>query len=316
MEKLNVKTLIESVLSDMANNTTIDTYILKIQMIARLLKNKEFSLWINKELNGYGETDIIPTHRILQTRIVANLIIDNGVKAMSLSNHEMPLYTLEADKSKKMSTINVTYSIAALSKLISSSTDNEICYSITEYEKYLLNTIYDHSNVLSAHKPVMIADFEYIIHKFKSTLLDLFMELNDTLFNKEIDFDAMSNKKEIEKIVNQTINTGVYIAEKGNAQFSDSTIVGGSNNKVQINSQSKEKLSQIIDKIEDFAKDIEDDREDLAAEIAKIKMELDGQFQQPIFIKSALNAIKGIAIGVSANNITPLVNSALEILKQ
>lgn len=45
-------------------------------------------------------------------------------------------------------------------------------------------------------------------------------------------------------------------------------------------------------------------------------MELNNTIQKPQIIKSALNAIKGIAIGVGANQITPLVNEALDkILK-
>lgn len=142
------------------------------------------------------------------------------------------------------------------------------------------------------------------------------MEFNESLFNQEINFDVMNKKKEIASIVNKTINTGVYIEDKGTANICDSTIIGGNNNKIHINSPTKVKLMEIVEKVEKLAQDIEEDREDIVVEIVKIKMELDSQYQQPKVIKSAFNAIKGIAIGVAANRIPPLVDSALEILKQ
>ena len=59
--------------------------------------------------------------------------------------------------------------------------------------------------------------------------MDLFLELNEMVFNNEINFNVMEKKK-ISQIVNQTINTGVYISDNSNANIQNSNIIGGSQN--------------------------------------------------------------------------------------
>ena len=52
-----------------------------------------------------------------------------------------------------------------------------------------------------------------------------------------------------------------------------------------------------------------------ANEIYTIKVELNETIQRPKIIKSALNAIKGITIGVAGNKITDLIDHGLEIIR-
>lgn len=48
MNSLNLKGMIEKVINDLANNTPIDEYALKIEFIAKHLKNSKFSNWMKK----------------------------------------------------------------------------------------------------------------------------------------------------------------------------------------------------------------------------------------------------------------------------
>lgn len=314
MNSLNLKGMIEKVINDLANNTPIDEYALKIEFIAKHLKNSKFSNWIKNELNGYDINTPLPPCRIIHTQIIADLFIDNGVKALSLKGHTMPLAQLGKELADKFSTIELRDSVISLSKIMTS--DSSIGCTITEYERYHLNNIYAHSNILRAYKPLQQTDCLNVIYKFKSNLLDIFMEFNDTLFDNELNFELMNKNKDIEKVINQVINTGVYVSEHSTASISSTNIVGGEKNTINITKETKNDLQDIIKKIELLSKDIEFDREDIANEITRIQVELNNTIQKPQIIKSALNAIKGIAIGVGANQITPLVNEALDkILK-
>lgn len=313
-ENINIKKMVDSVIRDLSNNTSINNYALKIQIIAKYLKNADFSQWVKNELEGYNVDSILPPHRIIHTFVKANLLIDNGVKALKLTDHVMPLGTLKQELIDKISTIELRDSVLSLISLISSQ-DN-IGYSISEFERYHLNHIYQYSNILNAHKVLQKTECEQVIFKFKSMLLDIFMEFNETLFNSELDFDIMSKRTEIDKVINQTINAGIYITDKATANINDSTVTNGNNNTISISKQTKNDIQRIVEQIEQLSKELEEDRNDIACEILRIQAELNNTIQSPKIIKSALNAIKGIAIGVGANQITPLVNDALTKIQQ
>lgn len=314
-ENINIKEMVDSVIIDLSNNTSINDYALKIQIIAKYLKNANFSQWVKNELEGYKARSILPPHRIIHTFVKANLLIDNGVKAVKLTDHMMPLGSLKKELVDEISTIELRDSVLSLLSLVSSE-DKTLGYSITEYERYHLNRIYEYSNILSAHKVLQKTDCEQVIFKFKSMLLDLFIEFNETLFNNELDFEVMNKKTEIDKVINQTINAGVYITDKATANINNSNITSGNNNTIVISNQTKNDIQNIIEQIEQLSKELEADRDDIACEILRIRTELNNTIQTPKIIKSALNAIKGIAIGVGANQITPLVNDALTKIQQ
>jgi hypothetical protein len=221
MGKLDVRFLIEEVLSDLINNVTFGSIALKIQMISHLLDNKDFSNWISKELNGYSVKDNLPKYRIINTEVIADLFIDNGVKALTMKGHSMPLYLLKPEEAKKISTIRITNSISSIESM--SNKENLSC-PISEYEKIKLSHIYDNCTIINAHKPISSASFQDIVFQFKSKLLSTFMELNDNVFNNEIDIDIKSQKKEISDVINQTINAGIVSIGNGEINVDGSTI--------------------------------------------------------------------------------------------
>lgn len=313
MGKVSLKGMIESVIADLTNNEPINHYALKLQVISRTLKNEIFSQWLAKEIDGYIDNDIIPGYRKLTAQVKADIIIERGFNKTSISDYTLPLYPLGLELAKEISTINIRESVISLTKLLEDN--GPIAFSINDYEKIKLSKIYQDSTILSAHKPINKSDIELIIHKFKSTLLDIFMEFNETILEDEIDFDIMTKKKDIDKIIKQTINTGIYFSENASANINNSTVVGGVENKIQIGAETKADLKGLINKIEQLSTEIEADREDIATEILKIRNELDNTIQRPKIIKSALNALKGITIGVAGNKVTDLINAGMQIIK-
>lgn len=313
MGKASLKGMIESVISDLTNDEPINRYALKLQWISRNLKNETFSQWLTKEIDGYKFDDNVPDYRVLRTQVQANLIIDQGFNKTHLSNHIIPLLPLGLKLAKEISTIRIIESVIVLTKLIEEK--GSLAFSTTEYERVKLGQIYENSTILGATKLIQRSDFELIIHKFKSALLDIFMEFNETIFEDEIDFDIMTKKKHIDRIIKQTINTGLYLSENASANINNSTVIGGEGNKVQLSAKSKSEFEVVLNKIEQLCLDVEADREDIASEILVLRDELNNTIQSPKIIKSALNALKGITIGVAGNKITDLIDNGLEIIR-
>ncbi len=93
-------------------------------------------------------------------------------------------------------------------------------------------------------------------------------------------------------------------------------MIGGQGNNVQISSTAKKEIEEIVLKIEALANEIDEDRTDIADAILSIREELENKIPRPKFLKTAFNSFKAIGTGVIANKITPLVDSAIEIINK
>lgn len=315
MEKLNLKGMIESVIEDISNDSSISSFIFKVQIIGRNLKNKDFSQWVKNEIDGYSTNTTLPEYRIFSTQIIADLMVEQPYRGiLTLKNHTMPLAHLSQEIREDISKIHLRQSLISLEEIINSSTTGEIAYTTSEYERYHLQKIYENSTILSSHKTFNKSDINLVIYKFKSTLLEMFCDFNDKIFNDEIDFDIMTKKKEIDTIINQTINTGIYVADNATANISDSLAVGEQGSNVKISISKKRELEDITSRIEDLANEIDSDRTHIADAILSIREELGNNTPRPRFIRTAFNSLKSIGTGVVANKITPLIDLAMEIL--
>ena len=79
-----------------------------------------------------------------------------------------------------------------------------------------------------------------------------------------------------------------------------------------MSSTSKEELKDILNRIEEINKKY--DNEDIVYEISEIRNDLEKPNQNLRFIKRAFNAMKGVAIGIMANELTPLIDKGIELL--
>ena len=139
------------------------------------------------------------------------------------------------------------------------------------------------------------------------------MEFNDTIFNDELDFDIMNKKKEVDRIVSHTINAGVYM-ENSSAKIDNTQITVGDNNTISISSHDKEMLNKILGEIEKINESTGVNNQEIKDEILNIRNEIEQKNQKPKLVKSSLNAIKGIAYSIAANQIVQLANQGLEIV--
>ena len=309
---MDIKKLIEDVIYDLANNEPLSKIVAKLQVISKLLKNEQFQSWIEKEfINGYKTDDEIPDYRNVFTPYVeANFIQHQGFgNKLLYKNVEVPISNLGMTKYLEFSEIKIRETVFSIEQILSENEGN-LHLNLNDYEKLQIqNKILTDCEISSIHKILPRHTFQEVINKTKAKLLDLFLELNETVFNNEINFNVMEKKKEISQIVNHTINTGIYISDNSSANIQNSNIIGGSQN--NFSEDFKKNVLELTEKIERLAEDIEVDRDDIAFEISKIKLELQKE-ESPQLIKSAFNAIKGIASNVAANEISDVINQGFQ----
>lgn len=311
---MDVKKLVEDVISHLAENDSFSVVVPKLQVIAKLLKNEKLQSWIESEfIYGYKDTLGVPDYRkISVSNVKASFLHHQGFgKIMQYTNWDVPISNLGMEHFGEFMNLNVKQTVFAIERILVENKGN-IHLSLTAYEKLLVQKkILDNCEISSIHKVVSRTYFLDIITTAKAKLLDLFLELNESIFNNEINFNVMEKKEKISQIVNHTINTGVYVADCSTANIQNSNVVGGSQNEVHLSEEFKDRVLALAEKIEELAQDVETDREDIAFEISKIKLGLQKD-ESPKFIKSAFNAIKGIASSIAANEITEVINNSLQ----
>ena len=64
--------------------------LFKLKLLAARIQNKELFEWVNKELNGYDENDVLPEFRIVSSQLIG--YFTNGYH--DLPNQHIPFYVL------------------------------------------------------------------------------------------------------------------------------------------------------------------------------------------------------------------------------
>lgn len=308
---MNIKKLIESVISQLAYNDSITSMVAKLQVISKLLNNEEFKSWISTEfINGYNISKIPEYRNVSVSSVISTFVSYQGGRRAHYINSEIPIINLGVELYDEIANVAIIQTVTSIDQILIDN-KGDIHLSLSQYEKLLIQQkILKNCDIMEISKIVPREYFQDIVSKAKTKLLDLFLELNETVFDNEINFSIMEKKEEISQIVNHTINTGVYITENATANINNSNMVGGNGHNISFSDNFKKQVFELTEKIEELSKDVEVDRDDIAFEISKIRMQLENG-ESPKLIKSAFNAIKGIASSVAADQITQVLNQSL-----
>lgn len=318
---MDVKKLIEDVVSHLAENDSLSMIVPKLQVIAKLLKNKELKSWIDSEfIYGYKDNSEVPDYRkISVSNVKASFLHHQGFGGiMQYSNWDVPISNLGMEHYSDFMNLEVKQTVFAIEQILKDN-KGDIHFGLTAYEKLLVQKkILDNCEISNIHKQVSRTFFLDIISTTKAKLLDVFLELNENIFDNKLNFNVMEKKDKISQIVNNTINTGIYVGENSTANVDNSNIVGGTKNEVNFSNEFRTQILELLNKVEELSAGVDRDRDDIAYEISKIKLCLDNN-EKPSLIKSAFNSIKGITSGIfeniAANEITDLLNNTLPNIK-
>ena len=138
---------------------------------------------------------------------------------------------------------------------------------------------------------------------------------NMSILDNEINFNVMTKKNDIEKVVNNTIYAGVVNTGNGSIAISDTTVIGGKDNQISISSDVRQQLNSIVGQIETLAQEIDDDRTDIADAIIEIKKELEAKSINAKPLRLAFYAIKGAISGLANSAIETLAEQAIKLLQ-
>ena len=306
-----LKSLVDSAISDLTENKSIESILLKTQTICHYLNDEEFSTWIKHELNGYGDDEYpLPDYRKINCIVKVDISQPFGRMA---KNYPFPCEYIKDDKIReRMTHMAVFESLSEIELMMKDDKHgNDLTMAVPQYIVQNYMEKYVEGYILVANQHINMNNIQAVISKFKSLLLTFFLELNDKM-NWELNFDVMATKQIIKQImVTNNINAAVVATEGSTISTGAVSVENSHIGNVAYSNEQKEFLSVLKD-IEKLVK--ESGNQDLKDSVDIVKAETQKPKWNKKFMTMGLNAIKGIANGFVVKGLMTLVEKAIVIL--
>lgn len=306
-----LKSLVDSVISDLTENKSIESILLKTQTISHYLKDEEFTTWIKHELNGYGDDEYpLPDYRKINCIVKVDISQPFGRMA---KNYPFPCEYIKDDKIReRMTHMAVFESLSEIELMMKDDKHgNDLTMAVPQYIVQNYMAKYVEGYILVANQHINMNNIQVVISKFKSLLLTFFFELNDKM-DWDLNFDVMATKQIIKQImVTNNINAAVVATEGSTISTGAVSVENSHIGNVAYSNEQKEFLSVLKD-IEKLVK--ESGNQNLKDSVDIVKAETQKPKWNKKLMTMGLNAIKGIANGFVVKGLMTLVEKAIVIL--
>ena len=140
----------------------------------------------------------------------------------------------------------------------------------------------------------------------------MFLDLNERIFNGELDLKSDSAKKEIHQVITNNITAGIVQTGAGTIEANNATIAA----KIEQSPSADviAKLNSLAVEIERVAKDADEEFDDIARELIDIRTELSKPQPNSSFLKKSFKALTWGATVSGKTTIEELVKKAIEYL--
>ena len=306
---MNTKKLLEEIIVDLVNNAAISHFSNKLQVLSRLLGSDKFTKWVNQEyVYGYSENDEIPKYRQLRA---AHLIASYTSPTMNCKRVPVPIINQGIDVYEEAMRLNLRDPISLIAQAINLSKEN-ITYSINPRTLCIVQKIIGYAQITESYLEYSKQEFQRVIEISKAMLIDMLMDINEKLFNGEIDFDRL-DKQERQNIINNIYATNVHFG-KGDIEAYNSNNIRGDATINLLSQDTKDKIQDILDELSKIKVEDEADKNDIAEEIFVIKTELEKASPSKQIIKRSLRALKTIGSVVQEKLIEQGIDQLLNSL--
>lgn len=306
-----LKSLVDSVISDLTENKSIESILLKTQTISHYLKDEEFTTWIKHELNGYGDDEYpLPDYRKINCIVKVDISQPFGRMA---KNYPFPCEYIKDDKIReRMTHMAVFESLSEIELMMKDDKHgNDLTMAVPQYIVQNYMAKYVEGYILVANQHINMNNIQAVISKFKSLLLTFFFELNDKM-DWDLNFDVMATKQIIKQImVTNNINAAVVATEGSSISTGSVSVENSHIGNVAYSNEQKEFLSVLKD-IEKLVK--ESGNQDLKDSVDIVKAETQKPKWNKKLVTMGLNAIKGVANGFVVKGLMTLVEKAIVAL--
>ena len=188
----------------------------------------------------------------------------------------------------------------------------KMAMSLSPYETALVQKVLGEAHIRSVHKVIPPSVFKTIIDNVQTRIIDLFMDLNDRVFNGELDIASGQGKKEMQQVINNYFTAGFVQTGSGTINASHANIAA--NMTSTVSAETKDKLNAIVDELERIVRD--EDNAEIKQDLSDIRTELQAPNPQPQILRKSFKALFWGASVTCKAAIEKLVGDAIDILSQ
>ncbi|MDN5665931.1 MAG: hypothetical protein L0G41_06850 [Psychrobacter sp.] len=206
-----IKELIKDISYD---KISLNQALTRAKLIAYKIDNDEFISWINKELNGYDDLDIVPEYREFYCEMFAK------VQNPYSGSKNVPIDLTEIDERIDGSLYNYVHMAGILNieqNIIDAKDANEQ-YGYIDFPIEIVRDvrrIFEREDIIAVRRRIVFGRLHNILNMTKQKLLDTLLELNKVFPNLEDEYMNDDKKDTASQIItniygnNASSNVGV-----------------------------------------------------------------------------------------------------------
>ena len=294
-------------IEDLTGSVPISTVMLKAQVLAKCLGNEDFSKWVELEQNGYFGVprDSIPQYRVIPCGVKANVSIP--FRGM-YTDFDVPVDAISDKKTVEyLSHMYISQPIGEIERLANTDNSGHLTSQLPAVAFRIISSLFPNGNVEGCWQHTGQAAIGSIVDTVKSLLLNFIMYFC-TEGTLEFDIKSLSRRDTVQQVFNQTINNS--IVNNGDGIIETSNSVVGSD--VSLSNDTIDQLRSLLEGAEEELNAHFD--ETLSEVLCDLKQELQKASPRVGVLKKLWLTLKGIAISVAANEITPLADQAIALI--
>lgn len=210
---MDVRKIVNDLISDIANGKSISQILLKAQIIAYNLGDDNFSHYIKCEQQGYTPNDTLPVYRKQKTLVKATFV----GPFQSHQTVEVHCELIENKRVRDLLTfVIIRDSLIQIEKMYENAESNKIRISIPVYAYPTIKSLYKDCGmeVYSAYHYFPKEALLTIVETFKSQLLDTIMQFDKKL-DWNLDMSSNKNKDIATTIINNMYHINAVVANTG-----------------------------------------------------------------------------------------------------
>ena len=202
---MDVRKIVNTLIEDIANGTSINQILLKAQIVAFNVDDKRFSQLIKNEQQGYSAKE---------KAMVKATFVDSFQNVQTVEVHS------EAIEDKRirdlMMYVYVKEPLIQLEQMYENSENEMLRMSVPVFAYPTIEALYSNYNVkvYSSYYCFPKESLLSIVETFKAQLLDLLLQFDKEL-NWNIDLTDKKNKEVVQSIINNVYHIHAVVANTG-----------------------------------------------------------------------------------------------------
>lgn len=304
-DNMDVNRICEAIVSDIIGGATISEILLKTQLLAALTGIEKFQQWVDQEQNGYKKPFELPEYRKLHCNVTAILSIPFHVGTVEMN---VPVDAIQLKSTRDLlSTVFYDSPAIAAEQIATTAEVGRFRKSTPAMAHMAVQPLFPNIHVEAVYQDLTSVAFVLLVESVKSKILAFILRLDKegvlTLALRKPD-----DRDLINKIYCRIFNDSV--ASSGEDDITPERVFLVSHDPVSPNNV--QTLKDMFSRLNVLLREEKDRTLQDALDALNVEINLAAPSRSNV--KKCLAIIKGLAIGVSCNEVTTIANAALGVL--